>query len=68
MVIDEVNESVHGPLLKQYSIFHADLIARATQDDNIPIDVFEQGIIEIQEAEASDNDEFVPKGWEGVLQ
>lgn len=66
MVIDEVNESIHGLLLKQYSRFHADLIARATQDDNMPIDVFEQGIIEIQEAEESNNYEFVPKGWEDV--
>ena len=62
MVIDEVNEIVHGLLLKQYSRFHADLIARAIQDDNMPIDVFEQGIVEIQKAEDSDNCEFVPKG------
>lgn len=62
--IQKVNESVHGLLLKQYSIFHANLISRATQDNSMPIDVFEQGIIEIQEAEASDNYEFVPKGWE----
>ena len=64
--IQKVNESVHGLLLKQYSIFHANLISRAIRDDNMPTDVFEQGIIEIQEAEASDNYEFVPKGWEGV--
>ena len=64
--IQKVNESVLGLLIKQYSIFHAYLIARAIQDDNMPTDVFEQGIIEIQEAEASDNYEFVPKGWEGV--
>ena len=64
--IQKVNEFVHGLLLKKYSIFHANLISRAIQDDNMPTDVFEQGIIEIQEAEASDNYEFVPKGWEGV--
>lgn len=65
--IQKVNEFVLGLLLKQYSIFHANLISRAIiQNDNMPTDVFEQGIIEIQEAEASDNYEFVPKGWEGV--
>lgn len=66
MVIDEVNESIHGLLLKQYSRFHADLITRAIQDDNMSTDVFEQGIIEIQGAEASDIYELVPKGWEEV--
>lgn len=69
MLVDDirkVNESVHGLLLKQYSIFHANLISRAIQDDNILIDVFEQGIVDIQKAEDSNNHEFVPKGWEGV--
>ena len=66
MVIDEVNESIHGLLLKQYRRFYADLITRAIQDDNVSTDVFEQGIIEIQEAEASNIYELVPKGWEGV--
>ena len=69
MVVDDikkVNEIVNGILLKNYSIFHANLISRAIQDDNIPIDVFERGTVEIQKAEDSNNYEFVPKGWEGV--
>lgn len=51
-------------LKHKYNIFHADLITRTIQDDNMLIEVFEHGCREIQKAELMGDDEFVPKGWE----
>lgn len=59
-------EKINELLLKQYNIFHADLVTRAIQDDDMPIEVFERGCREIQKAELVEDDEFVPKGWEDV--
>lgn len=50
----------------KYNIFHADLITRAMQDENISIRQFEIGCGLIAIAEQQDKDEFVPKGWEEV--
>ena len=53
-------------LTQKYNIFHADLIARAIQDENISVEEFEGGCITIGAAEFIDEDEFVPAGWENV--
>ena len=53
-------------LKRKYNIFHADLITRAMQDENISIRQFEIGCGLIAIAEQQDKDEFVPKGWEEV--
>ena len=53
-------------LTQKYNIFHADLIARAIQDENISVEEFEGGCITIGSAELIDEDEFVPAGWENV--
>ena len=59
-------EKINELLLKHYNVFHADLVTRAIQDDDMSIEVFERGCREIQKAELVENDEFVPKGWEEV--
>ena len=69
MLVDDirkVNESVHGLLLKQYSIFHANLISRAIQDNSMPTDVFRKGLNEVENANIAGNNDVIPKGWEGV--
>ena len=59
-------EKVNSLLMTRYNIFHADLITRAMQDENISIRQFEIGCGLIAIAEQQDKDEFVPKGWEEV--
>lgn len=50
----------------KYNIFHADLITRAIQSENISVEEFEGGCITIDAAEFINEDEFVPSGWEEV--
>lgn len=59
-------EKVNSFLKRSYSIFHADLITRAMQDESISVEQFEIGCDLIGIAEQQDKDEFVPKGWEEV--
>ena len=49
-----------------YNVFHADLVTRAIQDENMSVNQFEIGCYLIAIAEQQDKDEFVPKGWEEV--
>lgn len=53
-------------LTQKYNIFHADLIARAIQDDNMSIEDFWSGCLTIDAVEFIDDDEHVPDGWENV--
>lgn len=53
-------------LTQKYNIFHADLIARAIQDDSMSIEDFWSGCLTIDAAEFIDDDEHVPAGWENV--
>lgn len=59
-------EKVNCFLERKYNLFHADLIARAIQNDRITVEKFEIGCGIIAIAEQQDKDEFVPKGWEEV--
>lgn len=53
-------------LIQKYNIFHADLIARAIQDDNMSIEDFWSGCLTIDAAEFINDDDRVPDGWENV--
>lgn len=53
-------------LENHYNLFHTDLIFRALTDKELSVESFEQGIIEIQDSEQTDDDEFVPKMWSEV--
>lgn len=53
-------------LTQKYNIFHADLIARAIQDDNMSIEDFWSGCLTIDAAEFINDDDRVPDGWENV--
>lgn len=59
-------EKVNYLLLQSYNIFHADLICRAIQDNDLSFDTFRNGINEIRKAEKEDKDEYIPKGWEEI--
>lgn len=59
-------EKVNYILTQKYNIFHADLIARAIQDDSMSIEDFWSGCLTIDAAEFIDNDEYVPDGWGNV--
>nr|DAX37914.1 MAG TPA: hypothetical protein [Caudoviricetes sp.] len=59
-------EKVNSLLMLKYNVFHADLITRAIQDENISVDKFVIGCNLIGIAEQQDNDCFVPSGWEEV--
>lgn len=59
-------EKVNSLLMTRYNIFHADLITRAVQDENISVEEFEGGCITIVAAEFINEDELVPSGWEEV--
>lgn len=65
-MIQKEIEKVNSLLKRSYNIFHADLITRAIQDEDISVDKFEIGCGLIAIAEQRDKDEFVPKGWEEV--
>ena len=47
-------------LEQRYSLFHADLILAAMNDDSISAWDFIDGIQDIREREAYDDDEYVP--------
>lgn len=59
-------EKVNSFLKMKFNIFHADLITRAIQDENISVEEFERGCITIGAAEFINEGEFVPSGWEEV--
>ena len=59
-------EKVNSFLKMKFNIFHADLITRAIQDENISVEEFERGCITIGAAEFINEDELVPSGWEEV--
>lgn len=59
-------EKVNCFLKRKYNIFHADLITRAIQDENISVEEFEGACITIDAAEFINEDEFVPSGWEDI--
>lgn len=59
-------EKVNCFLERKYNLFHADLIARAIQNDRITVEQFKVACGVIAMAESVDGDEFVPKGWEEV--
>lgn len=59
-------EKVNCFLKQKFNIFHADLITRAIQDENISVEEFEGGCITIDAAEFINEDEFVPSGWEDI--
>ena len=59
-------EKVNYILKRKYNIFHADLITRAVQNDRISVEQFKIACGVIAMAERADDDEFVPKCWEGI--
>lgn len=65
MTITEINK-VHSALMREHSIFYADMISRAIQDNTIDEETFANGIEEIYLAYKEDKDEHVPKGWQNV--
>lgn len=65
MTTTEINK-VHSALMRAHSIFYADMICRAIQDNTIDEEMFANGIEEIYWAYKEDIDEHVPKGWENV--
>lgn len=65
MTTREINK-VHSALKREHSIFYADMICRAIQDNTINEETFANGIEEIYLAYKEDKDEYIPKGWEDV--
>lgn len=65
MTIREINK-VHSALMREHSIFYADMICRAIQDKNVDEETFANGIKGIYWAYKEDVDEYIPKGWEYV--
>lgn len=52
--------------MREHSIFYADMICRAIQDNTIDEETFANGIEEIYLAYKYDKDEYIPEGWEYV--
>lgn len=52
--------------MREHSIFYADMICRAIQDNTIDEETFANGIEEIYLAYKENKDEYIPKGWEYV--
>ena len=52
--------------MRSHSMFYADLICRAIQDNTIDEETFVSGIEEIYWAYEEDKDEYIPEGWEDV--
>nr|DAS49688.1 MAG TPA: hypothetical protein [Caudoviricetes sp.] len=65
MTTIEINK-VHSALMRAHSIFYADMISRAIQDNTIDEETFANGIEEIYWAYKEDKDEYIPEGWEYV--
>ena len=65
MTTREINK-VHSALMREHSIFYADMICRAIQDNTIDEETFANGIEEIYLAYKYDKDEYIPEGWEYV--
>ncbi|MBF1591624.1 MAG: hypothetical protein HXO19_11155 [Prevotella shahii] len=65
MTTREINK-VHSALMREHSIFYADMICRAIQDNTINEETFVNGIEEIYLAYQEDKDEYIPEGWEDV--
>lgn len=65
MTTREINK-VHSALMREHSIFYADMICRAIQDNTINKETFANGIEEIYLAYQEDKDEYIPEGWEDV--
>lgn len=65
MTIREINK-VHSALMREHSIFYADMISRAIQDNTIDEEMFANGIEEIYLAYKEDKNEYIPEGWEYV--
>lgn len=65
MTTTEINK-VHSALMRAHSIFYADMISRAIQDNTIDEETFANGIEGIYWAYKEDVDEYIPKGWEYV--
>ena len=65
MTTTEINK-VHSALMREHSIFYADMICRAIQDNTIDEETFANGIEEIYLAYKEDKDEYIPEGWEYV--
>ena len=65
MTTREINK-VHSALMRSHSMFYADMICRAVQDNTIDEETFVSGIEEIYWAYKEDEDEYFPKGWENV--
>ena len=65
MTTREINK-IHSALMRSHSMFYADLICRAIQDNTIDEETFVSGIEEIYWAYEEDKDEYIPEGWEDV--
>ena len=65
MTTTEINK-VHSALMREHSIFYADMICRAIQDNTIDEETFANGIEGIYWAYKEDKDEYIPEGWEYV--
>lgn len=52
--------------MREHSIFYADMISRAIQDNTIDEEMFANGIEEIYLAYKEDKNEYIPEGWEYV--
>lgn len=65
MTTREINK-VHSALMRSHSMFYADMICRAIQDNTIDEETFVSGIEKIYWAYEENKDEYIPKGWEGV--
>lgn len=65
MTTTEINK-VHSALMREHSIFYADMICRAIQDNAIDKETFVSGVEEIYLAYKEDKDEYIPEGWEDV--
>ena len=52
--------------MRSHSMFYADMICRAIQDNTIDEETFVNGIEKIYLAYEEDKDEYTPEGWEDV--
>ena len=65
MTTREINK-IHSAITRSHSMFYADMICRAIQDNAIDEETFVSGIEEIYWAYKENENEYVPKGWENV--
>ena len=52
--------------MRSHSMFYADMICRARQDNNSDEETFVNGIEKIYWAYTENENEYIPKGWENV--